>query len=106
MVSMSLADQLEDAIEIMIAEPDSAPPKVDLKIGLRFVGLRSADPARRVSGSFWSHELTSLTKPLVGCPHQSLLRSKADVVMELIAVIGRVLNTMTIVGSAALTLSR
>ena len=33
MANISLADQLEDAIEMMIAEPDSAPPKVDLKIG-------------------------------------------------------------------------
>ncbi|MFZ0913622.1 MAG: TonB family protein [Candidatus Korobacteraceae bacterium] len=33
MASISFADQLEDAIEMMIAEPDSAPPKVDLKIG-------------------------------------------------------------------------
>jgi protein TonB len=33
MASISLADQLNDAIEMMIAEPDSAPPKVDLKIG-------------------------------------------------------------------------
>jgi len=33
MASISLADQLEDAIELMIAKPDSAPPKVDLKIG-------------------------------------------------------------------------
>jgi protein TonB len=33
MASISLADQLQDAIEMMIAEPDSAPPKVDLKIG-------------------------------------------------------------------------
>src|ERR1039458_6239412 len=33
MASYSLADQLEDAIEVMIAEPDSAPPKVDFKIG-------------------------------------------------------------------------
>jgi protein TonB len=33
MSNISLADQLEDAIEMMIAEPDSAPPKVDLKIG-------------------------------------------------------------------------
>jgi TonB family protein len=33
MASISLADQLEDAIEMMIAEPDSAPPRVDLKIG-------------------------------------------------------------------------
>ncbi len=32
MASTSMADQLEDAIEMMIAEPDSAPPKVDLKI--------------------------------------------------------------------------
>jgi periplasmic protein TonB len=33
MASIPLADQLEDAIEMMIAEPESAPPKVDLKIG-------------------------------------------------------------------------
>jgi periplasmic protein TonB len=33
MASLSLADQLQDAIEMMIAEPDSAPPKVDLNIG-------------------------------------------------------------------------
>ncbi|MGB6384739.1 MAG: energy transducer TonB [Terriglobales bacterium] len=33
MANISLADQLEDAIEMMIAEPDAAPPKVDLKIG-------------------------------------------------------------------------
>jgi protein TonB len=33
MASISLADQLDDAIEMMIAEPDSAAPKVDLKIG-------------------------------------------------------------------------
>jgi protein TonB len=33
MASISLANQLEDAIEMMIAESDSAPPKVDLKIG-------------------------------------------------------------------------
>ncbi len=33
MSNISLADQLEDAIEMMIAEPDSAPLKVDLKIG-------------------------------------------------------------------------
>src|ERR1700678_2072220 len=32
MASTSMADQLEDAIEMMIAEPDSAPPKVDLQI--------------------------------------------------------------------------
>jgi periplasmic protein TonB len=33
MASISLADQLQDAIEMMIVEPDSAPPKVDLNIG-------------------------------------------------------------------------
>jgi periplasmic protein TonB len=33
MASFSLADQLEDAIEMMIAQPNSAPPKVDLNIG-------------------------------------------------------------------------
>ena len=33
MASISLADQLENAIEMMMADPDSAPPRVDLKIG-------------------------------------------------------------------------
>jgi TonB family protein len=33
MASISVADQLDDAIEIMLAEPNSAPPRVDLKIG-------------------------------------------------------------------------
>ena len=33
MASISLADQLQVAIEIMVADPDSAPSKVDLKIG-------------------------------------------------------------------------
>ena len=33
MASISLADQLEDSIELMIAEPNSAPPRLDLKIG-------------------------------------------------------------------------
>lgn len=33
MSSTSLADQLEDAIAIMIAEPKAAPPKADLAIG-------------------------------------------------------------------------
>ena len=33
MPSTSLADQLNDAIEIMIAEPEAAPPKVDLMAG-------------------------------------------------------------------------
>ncbi|HTR24511.1 MAG TPA: energy transducer TonB [Terriglobales bacterium] len=33
MANISLADQLDDAIEMMIAEPDSALPKVDLAIG-------------------------------------------------------------------------
>jgi protein TonB len=33
MASISFADELEDAIEMMIAEPDSVPPKVDLRIG-------------------------------------------------------------------------
>src|SRR5882762_11304917 len=33
MANISLADQLDDAIAMMIAEPGSAPPKVDLKIG-------------------------------------------------------------------------
>ncbi len=33
MASISVADQLDDAIEMMILEADSMPPKVDLKIG-------------------------------------------------------------------------
>ena len=33
MASISLADQLEDAIDLMITEPDSAPPKGNLKNG-------------------------------------------------------------------------
>ena len=33
MASLSLADQLDDAIDMMIAQPNSAPPKVDLNIG-------------------------------------------------------------------------
>ena len=33
MANISIADQLDDAIEMIIAEPDSAPTRVDLKIG-------------------------------------------------------------------------
>ena len=33
MDNISVANELQDAIEMMIAEPDSSPPKVDLKIG-------------------------------------------------------------------------
>ena len=33
MASLSLADQLDDAIEMMMAQPNSAPPKMDLNIG-------------------------------------------------------------------------
>jgi len=33
MADISPADQIDDAIERLIAEPDSAPPKVDLKVG-------------------------------------------------------------------------
>jgi TonB family protein len=50
---MSLADQLDDAIEMMMAEPDSAQPKVDLKIG-ELLGIAAElrllpDPAFRVA---------------------------------------------------------
>src|SRR5271157_799903 len=53
MASVSLADQLEDAIEMMIAEPDSAPPRVDLKIG-ELLGIAAElrlapDPAFRAA---------------------------------------------------------
>jgi len=53
MASISLADQLDDAIEMMIAEPDSAPPKVDLKIG-ELLGIAAElrllpDPAFRAA---------------------------------------------------------
>lgn len=53
MASISLADQLDDAIEMMIAEPDSAPPTVDLKIG-ELLGIAAElrllpDPAFRAA---------------------------------------------------------
>ena len=53
MANISLADQLDDAIEIMIAEPHSAPPKVDLKIG-ELLGIAAElrllpDPAFRAA---------------------------------------------------------
>jgi len=53
MANISLADQLDDAIEMMIAEPDSAPPKVDLKIG-ELLGIAAElkllpDPAFRAA---------------------------------------------------------
>jgi TonB family protein len=53
MANISLADQLDDAIEMMIAEPNSAPPKVDLKIG-ELLGIAAElrllpDPAFRAA---------------------------------------------------------
>jgi len=53
MANVSLADQLDDAIEIMIAESDSAPPRVDLKIG-ELLGIAAElrllpDPAFRAA---------------------------------------------------------
>ena len=53
MANNSLADQLDDAIEMMIAEPGSAPPKVDLKIG-ELLGIAAElrllpDPAFRAA---------------------------------------------------------
>ncbi len=53
MSSLSLADQLDDAIDMMIAEPDSAPPKVDLNIG-ELLGIAAElrllpDPAFRTA---------------------------------------------------------
>jgi periplasmic protein TonB len=49
----SLANQLDDAIEMMIAEPDSAPPKIDLNIG-ELLGIAAElrllpDPAFRAT---------------------------------------------------------
>lgn len=53
MVNISIADQLDDAIEMMIAEPGSAPPRVDLKIG-ELLGIAAElrllpDPAFRAA---------------------------------------------------------
>src|SRR5271170_5044584 len=53
MANISLADQLDDAIEMMIAEPDSAPSKVDLKIS-ELLGIAAElrllpDPAFRAA---------------------------------------------------------
>jgi len=53
MANLSVADQLDDAIEMMITEPGSAPPKVDLKIG-EFLGIAAElrllpDPAFRAA---------------------------------------------------------
>jgi len=53
MASISIADQLDDAIEMMIAEPSSTPPKVDLKIG-ELLGIAAElrllpDPAFRAA---------------------------------------------------------
>src|SRR5450432_2463615 len=53
MANISVADQLDDAIEMMIAEPGSAPPRVDLKIG-ELLGIAAElrllpDPAFRVA---------------------------------------------------------
>jgi len=53
MANISLADQLDDAIEMMIAEPSSAPPKVDLRIG-ELLGIAAElrllpDPAFRAA---------------------------------------------------------
>jgi TonB family protein len=53
MANISLADQLDDAIEMMLAEPDSAPPRVDLKIG-ELLGIAAElrllpDPAFRAA---------------------------------------------------------
>src|SRR5882724_3898184 len=53
MANISLADQLDDAIAMMIAEPGSAPPKVDLKIG-ELLGIAAElrllpDPAFRAA---------------------------------------------------------
>jgi len=53
MANTSLADQLDDAVEMMIAEPDSAPPRVDLKIG-ELLGIAAElrlmpDPAFRAA---------------------------------------------------------
>jgi periplasmic protein TonB len=53
MANISIADQLDDAIEMIIAEPDSAPPKVDLRIG-ELLGIAAElrllpDPAFRTA---------------------------------------------------------
>jgi TonB family protein len=73
MASISLADQLEDAIEMMIAEPDSTPPKVDLKIG-ELLGIAAElrllpDPAFRAA----------LKAELLGQDQPELVSTRLDI---------------------------
>jgi TonB family protein len=76
MASISLADQLEDAMELMIAEPDSAPPKVDLKIG-ELLGIAAElrllpDPEFRVA----------LNAELVGRHHTVPVAGHLDISLQ------------------------
>src|SRR6266852_3752494 len=76
MASISLADQLEDAIELMIAEPDSAPPKVDLKTG-ELLGIATElrllpDPEFRVA----------LKAELLGRHHTVPIASHLDISLQ------------------------
>jgi periplasmic protein TonB len=76
MASISLADQLEVAIERMITEPDSAPSKVDLKIG-ELLGIAAElrllpDPEFRVA----------LKAELVGRHHTVPVAGHLDLSLE------------------------
>src|SRR5260370_14494319 len=76
MASISLADQLEDAIELMIAEPDPAPPRVDLKIG-ELLGIAAElrllpDPEFRVA----------LKTELLGQHHTVPVAARLDISLQ------------------------
>jgi periplasmic protein TonB len=76
MASISLADQLEDAIELMIAEPDPAPPRVDLKIG-ELLGIAAElrllpDPEFRVA----------LKAELLGQHHTVPVAARLDISLQ------------------------
>jgi periplasmic protein TonB len=76
MASISLADQLEDAIELMIAEPDPAPPRVDLKIG-ELLGIAAElrllpDPEFRVA----------LKAELLGKHHTVPVAARLDISLQ------------------------
>jgi len=69
MASISLANQLQDAIEMMLADPRSEPPKVDLKIG-ELLGIAAElrllpDPGFRAA---LKAELLGQTHAVAGAP--------------------------------------
>lgn len=88
MANISLADQLEDAIEMMIAEPNSAPQIVDLKIGA-LLGIAAElrllpDPSFRAAlkaellGKDRPAVIAEQMRPLVLMPRQARRDVKRD----------------------------